>query len=242
MDLSFLNPAVGPTVEFGVISVIIPTLNEEQAMPRTLDCVLGQSGHCEVILVDGGSEDGTVAVARKRPGVQVVEAARGRSVQMNAGAARASGEILLFLHADTLLPRGAIQRLNSLEADTDCHAGGFHQRFSGSAWPLAVISWLHNTRCALTGIFYGDQTMFVRRALFEELGGFPEAPMLEDVMLSERLRRHGRPRFLREFVITDSRKFEQMGPWRSLLRCVLILGAYELRLPIPGRRFFSPVR
>ncbi len=224
-----------------MISVIIPALNEAKALPATLEALLVQPGRFEVILVDGGSTDETVALASRYPGVRVLAAPRGRAHQMNAGAEVARGDLLLFLHADTLLPPGAVRTLNGLEDDTDCHAGGFRQRFSGGHWALRMVSWLHNRRCAYTGIFYGDQAMFVRPNLFRELGGFPVGD-LEDIGLSERIRERCEPRFLDASVVTDSRKFEQMGPLRSLLRCVIILACHELRLPLAGRAFFSPIR
>lgn len=224
-----------------MISVIIPALNEAKVLPATLDDLSAQPGDFETILVDGGSTDATLAIAARYPGVRVMTSPRGRAAQMNAGAAVATGDILLFLHADTCLPPDAIAELNRLQADPDCHAGGFHHRFSGGHWTLRTVSWLHNRRCAWTGVFYGDQAMFVRRPLFEDLGGFP-AGELEDIVLSERLLERCEPRFLASSVVTDSRKFEQMGPLRSFGRCLLILACYELRLPLAGRAFFAPIR
>ena len=225
-----------------MISVVIPALNEEKALPVTLRALFRQVGLFEVILVDGGSHDDTVRIAGTWPSIQVLRAPRGRAAQMNAGARAARGEWLLFLHADTLLPDGALALLNALETHGDCRAGGFRHRFSGDDWRLRVISWLDNLRCARTGIIYGDQAMFVRRDLFWALGGFPVTPILEDVMFCEALVRTTRPLLLDEEVVTDARKFVQMGPWRSLARVLAILLAYELRLPIPARRFFSDVR
>jgi len=225
-----------------VISIVIPALDEEKALPATLRSVFRQVGVYEVILVDGGSRDGTVQIARSWPSLQVLRAPRGRASQMNAGARAARGEWLLFLHADTLLPDGALALLNALETHPDCRAGGFRHRFSGDDWRLRLISRLDNLRCARTGIIYGDQAMFVRRELFWALGGFPDAPMLEDVMFCETLVRATRPLLLEEEVVTDARKFIRMGPWRSLARVLAILFAYELRLPIPARSFFSDVR
>ena len=123
-----------------MISVIIPALNEERALPRTLAHLFAQPGRCEVILVDGGSRDRTRAVADAWPGVHVTSAPRGRASQLNAGARLASGEWLLFLHADTLLPDGALTLLDGLAADPAWQAGGFRHRFSGDDWRLRAIS------------------------------------------------------------------------------------------------------
>ncbi|MGI9341714.1 MAG: TIGR04283 family arsenosugar biosynthesis glycosyltransferase [Gammaproteobacteria bacterium] len=224
-----------------MISVIIPALNEATALPATLESLRQQAGAFETIVVDGGSSDETIAVAERFGDVSVISAPRGRAVQMNAGADIAAGDILLFLHADTLLPTGAIRSLNALESDQRCQAGGFRQRFSGRHWTLRFVSWLHNRRCALTGIFYGDQAMFVRRELFRELGGFPSGDM-EDIAFSESVRKHCEPTFLNATVVTDSRKFERMGPLRSLFRCLTLLVCYELRMPLLGRAFFAPIR
>jgi len=225
-----------------MISVIIPALNEERALPTTLRAVLAQRGDYEVIVVDGGSSDRTCEIARGEPRVRLVTASRGRASQMNAGARHARGEWLLFLHADTTLPCNALERVNALETESRCEAGGFHHCFSGNHWGLRFISWMHNLRCRLTTVFYGDQAMFVRRGLFEQLGGFPEQPILEDVLFCEKLREVTRPVLLDDCVVTDSRKFEQMGVWGSLWRVVLILTCHELGLPITGRVFFSPIR
>ena len=225
-----------------MISVIIPALDEERALPRTLEALFSQGHDFEAILVDGGSSDSTLTVAAQFPGLRVIAAKTGRASQMNAGAAVAAGDLLLFLHADTVLPAGAIDTLAHIAAAGDIGWGGFQQQFSGEARALRAVSGLHNWRCRQTGIFYGDQAMFVRRDLFTAVGGFPERDVLEDIMLSELLRERSQPEFLPLTVITDSRKFEQMGPVRSLLHCLTILACYELRLPILGRAFFAPIR
>jgi len=225
-----------------MISVIIPTLNEERALPETLRELCQQSGEFEVILVDGGSCDNTVAIARAWPDLKVLTSSAGRATQMNRGAAAACGNLLLFLHADTVLPDGAIESLVRLELKDPQQWGGFHQSFTADTAGLRAVSRLHNWRCGLTGIFYGDQAMFVASEMFARLGGFPSVPILEDVMLSEQLLKLAKPIFLPGTVKTDSRKFEQMGSLRSFLRCLLILLSYELRLPILGQRFFSAIR
>ncbi len=225
-----------------MISVIIPALNEARALPATLAALASQGGEWEALLVDGGSDDDTLAIAAQFAPLRCLVSERGRGAQMNAGAKQAQGELLLFLHADTLLPDGAIGCLNQLESDPTFSSGGFSHRFSGSHPALGFVSRLHNFRCRVTRIFYGDQAMVVRRSLFEQLGGFPEDGLLEDIRLSEQLREQGEPRMFAEEIITDSRKFEQMGPWKSLFRCLVILISYELRLPLLGRKFFAPIR
>jgi len=225
-----------------MISVIIPVYNEQRALPRSLSAVFRQAGSYEVIAVDGGSTDRTPEVLSAFPRLRVFQAPKGRGVQMNAGAAAARGEWLLFLHADTLLPEGALARLNAWEADDRVQAGGFRHRFSGDGLGLRVVSWLDNRRCQLTRIIYGDQALFVRRRLFRRLGGFPEEGPMEDVAFCERLVRAVDVLLLDDEVVTDSRKFEQMGVWRSLSRVGLLLLCHELRLPLLGRRFFSDIR
>lgn len=223
-----------------MISVVIPAYNEERALPATLARVFAQTGECEIIVVDGGSADRTRDIAAGNGRTQLLTAPKGRAAQMNAGAGVARGEWLLFLHADTLLPDGALEAIAALP--DDIQAGGFRHRFSGTDWRLRLISWMHNWRCRWTRVFYGDQALFVRRSLFERLGGFPEDYPLEDVMFGERLRAAVRPRLLDLCVVTDARKFTRMGAWKSLGRVALILTCHELRLPIPARRFFSDIR
>lgn len=225
------------------ISIIIPALNERRALPATLYSIAGQSQAHEVIVVDGGSTDGTPGLAAGFPGVRVVYAPRGRATQMNHGAQYASGDVLLFLHADTLLPVGAVAELKRRHTDGRLSFGGFRQRFSAESRGLGLISAIHNWRCTRTGVVYGDQAMFVRRDLFVRAGGFPEVAELEDVMLSEALLESGAPsQLLPAVVTTDSRKFEQMGVVRAFMHCLLILACYEMKLPLRGRQFFNACR
>jgi hypothetical protein len=161
---------------------------------------------------------------------------------MNAGAKEARGDWLLFLHADTALPSGAIQRLNGMEADQTIQAGGFMHQFSGDDWRLKLFSFLDNFRCIRTRIIYGDQALFIRRALFEPLGGFPNQLILEDVAFCETLIGVTKPLLLSPPVVTDARKFLKMGVWRSFLRVLLIILHVEFRLPVLPRTFFQDVR
>ena len=221
------------------ISVVIPVLNEELRLGGTLANVLPQLPE-EVLVVDGGSRDATVAIATATAGVRLLRADKGRARQMNAGAAAARGDWLLFLHADTLLPPQALARIAALPASV--LAGAFRHRFSSDDWRLRLISRLDNYRTRLTRIAFGDQAMFVRRELFERLGGFPPCEVMEDVAFGERLRHATAPILLADQAITDSRKFEQMGIWSSLARVAVLLVCHRLRLPLVGRRFFSEVR
>lgn len=225
-----------------MISVIMPVFNEERALPNTLVQLFRQPGSYEVIAVDGGSTDNTEDVLAGFPQIKVLKAAKGRAKQMNKGAAAATGEWLLFLHADTLLPAGALARLNSWEKNPTIQAGGFRHCFSGDRWSLRFVSWLDNLRCGITRIIYGDQAMFVRRTLFEKLGGFPEDSVMEDVAFCEKLVGVTQPLLIPDPVITDSRKFKQMGVWRSLFRVWAVQIRHEMRLPIKEKRFFSDIR
>jgi rSAM/selenodomain-associated transferase 2 len=225
-----------------MISVVIPAYNEERALPRTLDRLFSQPGDYEVILVDGGSTDATTGIARRYPGLQLLSAPKGRASQMNAGAARARGDWLLFLHADTLLPENGLARIAALPEEVA--SGGFRHRFSGRGFGLWFVSLADNIRCSRSRIIFGDQAMFVRKSLFSRLGGFPDAERLEDVRFCELLVKHTRPVLLDETVITDSRKFVQHGVWKSLARVAIILLCVSLgrRLPGDSLRFFEDVR
>ena len=231
-----------------MIWVIIPTFNEEKALPKTLDALFQQSGEFRVVVVEGGSTDRTRECISHDPRISIVDAPKGRAQQMNAGAGYAShhrqslDDWLLFLHADTILPEEAIQRLTQLKSDATCQAGGFMHEFSGNDWRLRLISWLDNYRCTRSRIIYGDQALFVRQGLFTQLGGFPNQPILEDVAFCEKLLSSTTPRLLSQPVVTDSRKFVQMGVWRSLVRVFLIILHVEYGLPTLTPAFFQDIR
>ncbi|NKB82729.1 MAG: glycosyltransferase [Nitrospirales bacterium] len=200
-----------------MIWVIIPTYNEAKALPTTLQSLGQQAGQYHVIIVDGGSTDQTPTIVKANPQLTLLTAPKGRASQMNRGASYVRNhhpsihDWLLFLHADTTLPHGALTRLNQLEEDSSIQAGGFYHQFSGHDWRLRFISWLDNIRCRQSKIIYGDQAMFVRPRLFEQINGFPDQSILEDVAFCQTLIRHTTPTLLAPPVITDSRKFIQMG-------------------------------
>jgi len=213
------------------ISVVVPALEEAGGIVAMLERLapLRARGH-EVILVDGGSRDGTVELAG--PLVDgVLTSAPGRARQMNAGAAAARGDVLWFLHADTLAPPDADRSIMAAFASGYCW-GRFDVRLSGGGVFLRVIERAMNLRSCLTGIATGDQGLFVERGLFEAVGGFPDQPLMEDVEMSRRLKRiAGRPICLRARLVTSSRRWERDGALRTLLLMWRLRLAYFLGSP-----------
>lgn len=217
------------------ISIIIPALNEAAGIADTLRALqpLRARGH-EVVVADGGSTDRTMEVARPLAD-RVIAADRGRAVQQNAGAAAATGGILLFLHADTRLPPDADRRIIDGLAVSGRGWGRFDVRLSGRHPLLRVVERMMNLRSRATGIATGDQAIFVRRDWFGRAGGFARIPLMEDVALSTALRRMGPPLCLRERVVTSSRRWEERGVLRTVvlmwrLRAEYALGADPARL------------
>lgn len=211
------------------ISIIIPTLNEAQVLGKTL-ARLQENNTCEVIVVDGGSSDTTVVLAQKA-GCRIISSPKGRSRQMNLGAAEATGEILLFLHADTLLP----DNFSKLILDAISHpgfvAGAFSLAIESSARSLAVIAWLANLRSRLLHLPYGDQALFTTRKMFSAIGGFPEIEIMEDFVFLRKMKKEGQIVILPECATTSARRWENLGIVRTTLINQLIVCGYSLGVP-----------
>ncbi len=205
----------------------MPALHEAAGIASALQALapLRQQGH-EVIVVDGGSTDGTAGLARAGADA-VLASERGRARQMNAGAAQATGSALLFLHADTVLPPGAARAIERALA-AGARWGRFDVRIEGrSAW-LPVIAGMMNLRSRWTGIATGDQALFVQTDWFRAQGGFAEIPLMEDIELSRRLRKQAWPACLKERVLTSGRRWERRGIWRTILLMWWLRGRYAL--------------
>jgi rSAM/selenodomain-associated transferase 2 len=199
------------------LSIIVPMLDEAPALPDLLEHLLPlRRGGVEVILVDGGSADGGAAIATCA-GFEVMRAERGRARQMNAGAAAASGDVLLFLHADTRLPDGAVPLIDAALADGRHVWGRFDVAFDLRTRTMDATAFLMNLRSRLSGIATGDQALFMTRAAFDAVGGFPDQPLMEDVEITSRLCRRSRPACIRRPVLTSARRWQSRGPWRTIL-------------------------
>ncbi len=223
--------AAGPWGEPMRVSVILPALNEEPHIGATLKCLqrLRAHGH-QVIVVDGGSTDATLQIARPLAD-RIARASAGRAQQMNVGAAQATGDVFWFLHADTRVPQQADELI--LRAIEDRGGWGrFDVRLSGHHPLLRIIERCMNVRSRISGIATGDQGIFIRRGLFEQLGGFADIPLMEDVDLSRRLKnaKH-KPVCLRQTVITSSRRWEQRGILRTVVLMWYLRLAYFLGVP-----------
>jgi rSAM/selenodomain-associated transferase 2 len=199
-----------------LLSIVVPALNEAAGIAAMLQALAPlRARGVELVLADGGSTDGTPD--RAAPWVDaVVLAPRGRALQMNAGAARAQADVLLFLHADTLLPAGADGLVLQAVAQ-GARWGRFDVQIQGRPWMLRVVAALMNLRSRATGIATGDQAIFTTRAAFNQVGGFPAQPLMEDIELSRRLKRIARPACLRARVVTSGRRWEQRGTWRTIV-------------------------
>ena len=217
------------------LSIVVPVLDEARNLERLLPELRALAPGAEVVVADGGSGDDGAAVVARYPGVRWVTAPRGRALQMNAGAAAAAGEVLLFLHADTRLPPRFDAAIGAALADPAVVGGRFDVRFDNPGAAFRMIAAMMNLRSRLSRISTGDQAMFVRRGAFAALGGYPPIPLMEDIELSRQLKRRGRIASLRERVTTSARKWERDGVLRTIalmwvLRFLYAAGVSPARL------------
>ncbi len=211
------------------LSVVVPVLDEARRIGALLETLGRMAGVDEIVVVDGGSRDGTLDVVRRAPAVRVLTAPRGRGTQLNAGARAARGDVLLFLHADATPPPDAPTWIARALADPGVVAGAFRVHTVADAGPgwLAPLLRLADLRSRVTRCPYGDQAVFVRRESFERVGGFPDQPLMEDVELARRLRRVGRIRTVPAVVRVSGRRFAA-DPLRAILAMRLFPLLYRL--------------
>ena len=216
-------------------SIIVPVLDEAPGIAAALEALAPMRGAgASVIVVDGGSRDATRALAAPLAD-RVIEAPRGRASQMNAGARECGGDVLVFLHADSVLPPNALDAIGAGLKRTARDWGRFDVAIAGADPLLALVALLMNARSRLTGVATGDQAIFVRREAFDAIGGFPEIPLMEDVAISKKLLGRTRPLALEDRVVTSGRRWERHGTMRTIflmwrLRMAYALGADPRRL------------
>ena len=196
------------------VSIVVPTLDEGPGIAVQLGRLRRDFPDCELVVADGGSTDGTVEQAERL--APVVRAARGRGQQLNAGAEATSGQVLWFVHADTLIDPGALAQLRAALADPAVVGGGLTLRFDRTSVALRYLRWSSDQRARRLGLIFGDQAMFVRREAFEQIGGFPPIPLMEDLELSRRLHRRGRLEVVAATSTASARRFERHGTWRMI--------------------------
>ena len=210
------------------ISIIIPVLNEAKTIDQVLVRLLNIQ-NVEVIVVDGGSKDETIATAQSL-GVKVICTAAGKASQMNAGAAVATGDILVFLHADTLLPPGFDILIRHALQDTEIVAGAFELRIDAQLPGLRFIEKMVNRRSHFFSMPYGDQSIFLKATTFEQIGGFPNLPIMEDFEIMRYLKRRGKIVTLSASVLTSGRRWQKLGVVKTTLINQVVIVAYLLRV------------
>src|SRR5438105_11478855 len=215
-----------------LISIIVPMLNEAASIERFLRCLRERAGDAEVIIVDGGSGDATVDLARNHCD-RCLHSPRGRAVQMNAGARAASRDILWFVHSDCEVPAGCLQQISDVFCQPEVVGGFFRIRIPNKHLVYRLTDSFAHYAGLLLRMRFGDHGFFCRRTAFEKIGGFPEVPLMEDAEFFRKLRRVGRIAIIPSRLISSPRRYEEIGPWRLTLTYGLIALLYLLRLPIP---------
>ena len=235
-----------------LISIIIPARNDAVALQQTLEHLQQLTGVADVEILVAASGNLTLTERAIAGRAQLIwPASSSRSDLMNSAADVASGDILFFLHADSLPPRDALARIRSLLQNPKVLGGAFEHRFLETSWSLRAISWINRRRYWLTRNYYGDQGIFVRAEVFRAIGGYLNLALMEDLDLSQRLKRRGRTVLIREPLLTSGRRFIDRGPWRTFAFIVWLLFLHTLRLDtqryarrwrgpsegVPGRRW-----
>lgn len=224
------------------ISIIMPCLNEEVGIGQAVERALALRPH-DLVVVDGGSGDGTAERARAAGAGQVLVTGRGRALQQNAGVAASTGETLLFLHADCWLEPGSLALVEAALADPACVGGCFQQHIDAPGWRYRWLEWGNARRVAWWGLAYGDQAIFVRRSIFSALGGFPPLPLMEDLFFMRTLRERGRLAQLAPRLHVSARRWQQQGVIRQTARnWALTLAAHLGVSPERLVRFYPHVR
>lgn len=213
-----------------MLSVIIPVLNEEAVIATTLERVLAAPGVAEVLVADSGSTDRTHAIVARYPAVRLVEAPRGRASTMNAAAALATGDTLFFLHADSIPPANFPVLIETTLARTGAVGGAFALRFleQDEHPSLRLLARINDARYGLLPDLMGDMGIFVRRACFLRIGGFPELAIMEDVAFSRRMQRLGKTIILDPPIHSSGRRFLRGGTWRTLAVTVALFGLFSV--------------
>lgn len=219
-----------------MISIITPMLNEEENVKPFLDNLGGLEGDFELVLVDGGSRDATVReVERHRDGfpgrLKLLEAGRGRGIQMNRGAEMAEGDILLFLHIDCLIQKDSLKLIEKLIHGKKVIGGGFRQAFLSPDLFLKLQSSIGNLRAELTKTFYGDYGIFIRKDVFEKVGGFDNIPFLEDIEFCKKVKKYGKLIQINRYILTSPRRYLSKGKLRltAAFTLAILLNSAGLR-------------
>ncbi|HAX10126.1 MAG TPA: glycosyl transferase [Marinobacter hydrocarbonoclasticus] len=213
------------------LAIIVPVLNEIEGIEPLLSHLeTWRQRGAEIIVVDGGSDDKSDSLIEAR-GVPLIRSARGRATQMNAGARTSQSPFLMFLHADTRLPEHADTQVMTHLARSETSWGRFDVCIDGRSGLLPIVGAMMNLRSRLTGIATGDQALFMTRTLFEQVGGFPEQPLMEDVEICKRLKHITPPVCLRDRVVTSGRRWDQRGGWRTIFLMWQLRWAYWRGVP-----------
>ena len=216
------------------VALVIPVLNEVKSLMQSIERFKALNDEHIVVFCDGGSEDETCALLQKNA-LSCCHSLQGRALQMNTGAATCEADILLFIHADTELSLSDVELIKKTMQDESMAGGRFDIRLSGDKFAFRIIEFMINIRSRMTGISTGDQCQFVRRSVFEEMGGFPEQALMEDVEFSKRLKQYGKIACLRNKVVTSSRRWEKHGIMKTImlmwkLRFLYLLGTPPKKL------------